>query len=38
MTQSGIDSSKAMLNYRTHELLTQNGAGLTFLPSDGKAV
>jgi len=40
VTQSGSDAAKAALNCRTRELLTPtgNGASLTFLPSDGKAV
>jgi len=38
VTQSGIDAAKAVLNCRTRDILTQHGASLTFLPSDGKAV
>jgi len=34
VTQSGIDAAKAVLNCRTRDLLKQNGASLTFLPSE----
>jgi hypothetical protein len=34
VTQSGIDAAKAVLNCRTHDILKQNGASLTFLPSE----
>jgi phytoene dehydrogenase-like protein len=34
VTQSGIDVAKAVLNCRTRDLLKQNGASLTFLPSE----
>jgi len=34
MTQLGIDAAKAVLNCRTRDLLKQNGASLTFLPSE----
>jgi len=34
VTQSGIDAAKAALNCRTRDLLKQNGASLTFLPSE----
>jgi len=34
VTQSGIDAAKAVLNCRTRDILTQNGASLTFLPSE----
>jgi phytoene dehydrogenase-like protein len=34
VTASGIDAAKAVLNCRTRDLLTQNGASLTFLPSE----
>jgi all-trans-retinol 13,14-reductase len=38
VTQSGIDSAKAVLNCRTRDLLKQNGASLTFLPSEDVSV
>jgi hypothetical protein len=34
VTASGIDAAKAVLNCRTRDLLNQNGASLTFLPSE----
>jgi phytoene dehydrogenase-like protein len=34
VTQSGIDAAKAALNCRTRDILTQSGAGPTFLPSE----
>ena len=34
VTQSGIDAAKAVLNCRSRDLLRQNGASLTFLPSE----
>jgi len=34
VTQSGINAAKAVLNCHTSELLTQHGAGPTFLPSE----
>ncbi len=34
VTQSGINAAKAVLNCHTSDLLTQQGAGLTFLPSE----
>ena len=34
VTQSGINAAKAVLNCRTRDLLKQNGASLTFLPSE----
>lgn len=34
VTASGIDAAKAVLNCRTRDLLKQNGASLTFLPSE----
>ena len=34
VTQSGIDAAKAVLHCQTRELLTQNGAGPTFLQSE----
>jgi phytoene dehydrogenase-like protein len=34
VTQSGIDAAKAVLSCRTRDLLKQNGASLTFLPSE----
>jgi len=38
ITQSGVDAAKAVLNCRTRGILTQHGASLMFLPSDGNAV
>ena len=34
VTASGIDAAKAVLHCRTRDLLKQNGASLTFLPSE----
>jgi hypothetical protein len=34
VTASGIDVAKAVLNCRTRDILKQNGATLTFLPSE----
>jgi len=34
VTASGIDAAKAVLHCRTRDLLRQNGASLTFLPSE----
>ncbi len=34
VTASGMDAAKAVLNCRTRDILTQNGASLTFLPSE----
>ena len=34
VTASGIDAAKAVLNCHRNELFTQNGASLTFLPSE----
>ena len=38
VTQSGINAAKAVLNCRTRDLLQQNGASLTFLPSEDVSV
>jgi hypothetical protein len=34
VTASGIEAAKGVLNCRTRDILTQNGASLTFLPSE----
>jgi hypothetical protein len=34
VTASSIDAAKAVLHCRTRDLLKQNGANLTFLPSE----
>lgn len=38
VTASGIDAAKAVLHCRTRDLLKQNGASLTFLPSEDVSV
>jgi threonine dehydrogenase-like Zn-dependent dehydrogenase len=35
LSQSGINAAITVLNSRTRDILTQNGASLMFLPSDG---
>ena len=34
VSQSAIDAAKAVLNCRSRDILTQNSASLTFLPSE----
>ncbi len=38
VTASGMDAAKAVLNCRSRDILTQNGASLTFLPSEDVSV
>jgi len=38
VTASGIDAAKAVLNCRTRDLLKQDGASVTFLPSEDVSV